>query len=241
MRRPRTLAAAALAVLAAVVVPSAAAVDPFPTSGVTTLTGDHFMVHYSRVDDNTDGDAYVDIAVDEFDKPAPACITYGTIDPSIPVDGEGTLKRWDALVNPVAPAGAGEIHLQATGGRGLSYHAVAKEVFQLFALKADASADPWLRDATAEWAATHTDAALGGVETNPDRTIDCVGTECGDTDFDRNGGWMLFQYLAEHYGNPSIADGDPAIVKAVWDQAAANPANLGTTDLAAVLPSGVTL
>ena len=283
MRRPRTLAALALVLLAAcfaVGVPSASAVDPFPTAGVATLTSDHFMIHYSRIDDSTDcptvsitqetagdilgwaeraysyytswgyaapvldnpdGDAYVDIAVDEFDKPAPTCITYGNIDPSIPVDGEGTLKRWDALVNAVAPVGAGEIHLQATGLRGISYHAVAKEVFQLFALKADASADPWLRDATAEWAATHTEGALGGVEVNPDRTIDCVGTECGDTDFDRNGGWMLFQYLAEHYGNTSVPDGDPAIVKAVWDQAAANPAAPGTTDLAAVLPSGVTL
>lgn len=279
MRRPRTVAALALALLATVFVPSAGAVDPFPTAGVAAMTSDHFMIHYSRVDDSVDcptvmitqetagdilgwaeraysyytswgyaapvldndGDSYIDIAVDEFDKPAPSCITYGNIDPSIPVDGEGTLKRWDALVNPVAPAGAGEIHLQATGLRGVSYHAVAKEVFQLFALKADASADPWLRDASAEWAATHTDGALSGVETNPDRTIDCVGTECGDTDFDRNGGWMLFQYLAEHYGNSSVADGDPAIVKAVWDQAAANPGAPGTTDLAAVLPSGTTL
>ena len=54
MRRPRTLAAAALVLIAAVFVPSAAAVDPFPTNGVTTLTGDHFMIHYSRVDDSTD-------------------------------------------------------------------------------------------------------------------------------------------------------------------------------------------
>ena len=280
MRRPRTLAAAALALLAVVFVPAAAAVDSFPTSGVTTMTSDHFVIHFSRVDDSTDcptvsitqetagdilgwaeraysyytswgysapvldnpdGDPYVDIAVDEFDKPAPTCITYGNISPSVPVDSEGTLKRWDAFVNPVLPSGAGEIHLQATGRKGISYHAVAKEVFQLFALKADASADAWLRDATAEWAATHTEGALGGVETNPDRTIDCVGAECGDTDFDRNGGWMIFQYLAEHYGNTSVPDGDPAIVKAVWGQAAANPGALGTTDLAAVLPSGVTL
>jgi len=283
MRRPRTLAALALVLLAAglaVGVPSASAIDPFPTAGVATLTSDHFMIHYGRVDDSTDcptvsitqetagdilgwaeraysyytswgyaapvldnpdGDLYVDIAVDEFDKPAPTCITYGTIDPSIPIDSEGTLKRWDALVNPVAPVGAGEIHLQATGRRGISYHVVAKEVFHLFGLKADASADAWLQDTTAEWAATHTEGAVGGVEVNPDRTIDCVGTECGDTDFDRNGGWLLFQYLAEHYGDTTVADGDPMIVKAVWDQAAANPAALGTADLAAVLPSGTTL
>src|SRR5919198_1020679 len=281
MRRPRTLAAAALAVLAAVFVPAAAAVDPFPTAGVATLTSTHFVIHFSRQDDSTtcptqaitqetagdilgwaeraydyytswgyaapvldnpDGDPYVDLAVDEFDKPAPTCITYGNISPSVPVDSEGTLKRWDAFVNPVLPSGAGEIHLQATGRKGISYHAVAKEVFQLFALGVDTSVgNAWLRDSTAEWAATHTEGALGGVELNPDRTIDCVGAECGDTDFDRNGGWMVFQYLAEHYGNTSVADGDPAIIKAVWDQAAANPAASGTTDLAAVLPAGTTL
>jgi hypothetical protein len=278
MRRPRTLAA--LALLAAVFVPAAGAVDPFPTAGVATLTSDHFMIHYSRVDDSVDcptvsitqetagdilgwaeraynyytgwgyaepdrdvpdGDQYIDIVVDEFDKPAPTCITYGTISPLIPVDSQGTLKRWDALVNPVTPAGAGEIHLQATGRRGISYHVVAKEVFHLFGLKADTSADAWLLDGTGEWAATHTEGALGGVEVNPDRTIDCVGAECGDTDFDRNGGWLLFQYLAEHYGDTKVPDGDPAIVKTVWDKAHANPAALGTTDLAAVLPSGTSL
>src|SRR5919201_417497 len=54
MRRPRlgpTLAALALIVLAAgltVGVPRASATDPFPTSGVATLTGKHFEIHYTR-------------------------------------------------------------------------------------------------------------------------------------------------------------------------------------------------
>jgi len=182
------------------------------------------------------GDPYIDISVDEFDKPAPTCISYGNIDPSIPIDEEGTLKRWDALVNPVAPAGAGEIHLQSTGAKGISFHVVAHEVFDLFAKATNNSADPWLQQGSAEWAAVKAEAALGGASLNPDRTIDCVGAECGDSEFDRNGypGWMLFEYLAEQYG-------DPSAVKSVWDQAAANPGAPGTTDLAAVLPSGMTL
>src|SRR2546430_11081353 len=52
-RRLSTLACLALAVLAAgfaVGVPRASAIDPFPTTGIVTLSSDHFMVHYSRND-----------------------------------------------------------------------------------------------------------------------------------------------------------------------------------------------
>src|SRR5438034_5690392 len=52
-RRLLTLACLALAVLAAglaVGVPRASAIDPFPTTGIVTLSSDHFMVHYSRTD-----------------------------------------------------------------------------------------------------------------------------------------------------------------------------------------------
>src|SRR5439155_17452768 len=54
MRRPRlrpTLAALTLVLLAGgltMFVPRASAIDPFPTTGVVTLSSDHFTVHYSR-------------------------------------------------------------------------------------------------------------------------------------------------------------------------------------------------
>ena len=65
--------------------------------------------------------------------------------------------------------------------------------------------DPWLQEGLAEWAAVRADSAAGGLELNPDRTMDCVGSECGDSEFDRNGypGWMLFEYLAERFGDAS--------------------------------------
>src|SRR5262245_44493307 len=44
---------------------------------------------------------------------------------------------------------------------------------------------------------------------------------------------MLFEYLAERYGD--------AAVKSVWDQAVANPGAPGTTDLTNVLPVGTSL
>jgi len=274
MRRPRlgpTLAALALTLLAAglaVSVPQASAIDPFPNTGIATLSGNHFQIHWNRDNLSTDcptmyitqetagdvlgwadraydlytswgysapildgdGDLLLEIAVDEFDKPAPVCISYGVIDPSIPTNNDGTLERWDALINPVAPAGAGEIHLNAA--RGINFHIVAHEVFHLFTRAMNASADQWLHEGTAEWAAVRADAAVGGTEQNPDRTSDCVGSECGDTEYDRNGypGWMLFEYLAERYGDSTV--------KAVWDQAAADPAATGTADLEAALPSG---
>src|SRR6266540_174697 len=240
MRRPRlgpTLAALALTLLAAglaVSVRRASAIDPFPTTGVATLSSDHFTVHYSREDgDSTcgnfitqekagdvlgmaervyslytsappngwgypapvdDGDAHVDISVDDF---VEACIPYG----SIPVGTPGPLSRWDALVAPLG-SGADDIHLDATNG--LNYHIIAHELFHLIqdSITSGTAVDQWLAEGTAEWAAVRADAALAGDEYNPDRTMDCVGSECGDTEFDKNGypGWMLFQYLAEQHG-----------------------------------------
>src|SRR5436190_517850 len=136
MRRPWTLAALALVLLAtclAAGVPSASAIDPFPTTGLA----------------------------------------------------------------PIAS--------------GLTYHAIAHEVFQLVEDAMVPDVDPWLETGTAEWAATRASAAEGGTEANPDRTLDCVGSECGDTEYDKNGypGWMLFEYLAERYGDTKVKD--------VWD------------------------
>jgi hypothetical protein len=263
MRRPRlrpTLAALTLILLAgglAAFVPRATATDPFPTTGVATLSSDHFMVHYNRNDQDTcknfitqeqagdllamfeeayrqfhslmgypvpvdDGDGKVDVSVDDF---TDVCVAYGTIPPTTPLPYD----RWDAIVAPNGTPGSDDIHLNAITGR--TFHIVSHELFHLMEDAIAPGTDQWLREGTAEWAAVRADLATGGDETNPDRTLDCVGAECGDTDFDKNGypGWMLFEYLAERYGD--------AKVRAVWDQAAASaPGTPGTSILAAVLP-----
>jgi hypothetical protein len=255
MRRPRlglTLAAVVAAFLA-VFVPSAAAVDPFPTTGVATLSSDHFMVHYSRNDTDTtctnfitqekagdllgllervyalygswgypapipdsgSPDSLIDVSVDDF---ANGCVPYGTTSPLLS-------SRWDALIVPVAPLGAGEVHLNAA--TGLNYHIIAHEVFHLVEDAIAPGTDQWLQEGAAEWAATRANFAINGAELNPDRTMDCVGSECGDSEFDKNGypGWMLFEYLAERYGDSKVQD--------VWNQAAASaPGTAGTTILA---------
>lgn len=239
-------------------VPRAAAIDPFPTTGVATLSSDHFMIHYSRNDaDPTctnfitqeqagdllgmferaytlfhssmgyptpvdDGDGKVDVSVDDFTN---VCVPYGTIPASTPLPYD----RWDAIIAPTATPGADDIHLSAT--ERLTYQIVAHEVFHLMEDAIAPGTDQWLQEGTAEWAAVRANLAAGGDEANPDRTVDCVGAECGDTDFDKNGypGWMLFEYLAERYGD--------AKVRAVWDQAAVSgPGTPGTTILSAVLP-----
>jgi hypothetical protein len=254
MRRSATFAALALAVLAACLalgVPSASATDPFPLDGHVTLSNANFTVHYYGNDRDTSctnfiteqraGDilgmldrarsyfsaqlgfpvlaAGVHVSIDDFTN---GCVEHGGIPLGIP----SPLDRWDAFIEPLG-GGLDNIHLDAH--TGLTYPTVAHEVFHLVEDALVPGTDQWLQEATAEWAAVRANNAAGAIEVNPDRTLDCVGSRCGDSEFDKNGypGWMLIEYLAERYGDPKV--------KALWDQAAANPAASGTTDLAAVL------
>jgi len=244
----------ALAASLAVGVPRAVAVDPFPTSGVATLSSDHFQIHWSRdaapcptaaMSQEKAGEvlgmaerayalysswgytapgASVDISVDDF---STDCFAFG----AIPLGTPTPHSRWDAIITPVGPD---QLHLNFSSG--LEYHVIAHEVFHLFEDAVAPGADPWLQEGLAEWASVRANAAVGGLELNPDRTLDCVGSECGDSEFDRNGypGWMLFEYLAERFGD--------AKVKSVLDAAAANPGWTGTQALSSVVqPLGPTL
>jgi hypothetical protein len=139
------------------------------------------------------------------------------------------------------------MHLDAS--TGLSFHIIAHEVFHLFELGmvpgamnvgAGTNTKQWLSEGTAEWAAFRAESFLTPTKNdlgqNPDRTSDCVGSECGDTEFDRNGypGWLLFEYLSEKFGTTAV--------KSVWDQAVANPGATPATDLSNVLvANGTTL
>jgi hypothetical protein len=257
MRSLRGLAALALTLLGlAVGVPSASAIDPFPITGIQTLSSPHFVIHYNRNDQDTtcgdaisqaqagniagmlerayalysswgypapvdDGDGHVDVSIDDF---SAACISYGGVGALAPLD------QWDAVISPVAPAGAGDIHLAWTSDSPLSYRIVAHELFHLVENAITPTADPWLQEGSAEWAAARATIADGGVAQSAGGSLDCVGAQCGDTKAEQNGypSWMLFEYLTERYH-------DDSRVRAVWNQAAANPGAPATTDLAAVL------
>ena len=244
-RSSRCLLPFALVTLAAslaVGVPRAAAIDPFPTTGVATLSSAHFVAHFWRdgscpsaaITQEHAGEvlgmaerayaiytamgytapAGTDISVDDF---TIGCFAFGIPPGATPAP----LDRWDAILGS-------ELHLSAA--TGLGYHVIAHEVFHLFEETAAPSGlDPWLEEGLAEWAAVRADAAVGGLELSPDRTMDCVGAECGDSEFDKNGypGWMLFEYLAESSGD--------AKVKSVLDAAAANPGWTGTQALSSVV------
>jgi hypothetical protein len=255
MRSLRTLAALALGLcVLAVGVPSASAIDPFPTDGLMALSNDYFTVHYDGGDGTVCADymteekagdiagmldrarkfyagmnlnwpalvPHVHVAVENF---ATGCAVYG-VNPSLS-------DRWDAVLEPIG-GGADNIHLNMAK-EGLSYPVIAHEVFHLIedAMPPAPGIDQWLQEGTAEWAAIRANQAVSGFGVNPDRTIDCVGTRCGDTEYDKNGypGWMLFEYLAEQYGDQKVRD--------VWEQAKTTPS--GAAAVAAVLPSGTSL
>jgi hypothetical protein len=239
----------ALAASLAAGVPRAGA-DPYPTTGPVTLSSDHFTVHYTRdvscpggaITQEKAGDvlgmaerAYalysswgytvpatpVDVSVDDFTL---ACASFGSLAGTPP-----PLDLWDAAIN------GGVVHLNGVKA-GLDYHVIAHEIFHLFEDAVAPGADPWLQEGLAEWASVGANAEAGGLELNPDRTMDCVGSDCGDSEFDDNGypGWMLFEYLAERFGD--------AKVKSVLDAAAANPGWTGTQALSSVVtPFGPTL
>ncbi len=257
MRRPRTVAALALGLLALVVgVPSASAIDPFPLDGAMTMSNDNFTVHFNGNDRDTacgsaitqetagdilgmldrarkfyndmnigfpfpapDTDGHVHVSIDDFTS---GCISYGAVPFGIP----GPLNRWDAFTEPIAP-GVDNIHVDVD--TATTYHIVAHEVFHLIEDAMAPGAEQWLQEATAEWAATRASKAAGGNEMNPDRSMDCVGSSCGDTEYDKNGypGWMLIEYLAERYGD--------AKVRALWQRAQDYPGDPATTDLANVI------
>jgi hypothetical protein len=264
-RSSRFLLPMALFVLAASLaagVPSAKAIDPFPTTGVVTLSSQYFMIHWSRdkapcplatitqeqageilgmadraykfysgeastlgvsfATPTGDSDGLIDIYVDDF---GTECIPGGgTIDPTVP----RPLNRWNAVLTPGSPAGGDQIHLNSASG--LEYPMIAHEVFHVFADQVAPGADQWLQEGLAEWGATRANNAASGLELNPDRTMDCVGSGCGDSEFDRNGypGWMLFEYLAERFGD--------ATTKTVLETAA-TPGLTGTQAMSAVVTS----
>jgi hypothetical protein len=255
MRTLRGFAALALTLLGlTVLVPSASATDPFPLDGITSLSNANFTVHFNGNDRDTSCENFiseenagdilgmldrartfyssmgwpvpapgVNVSIDDFNAGG-ACAPFGN---GLPGGVATPLSRWDAFVE------GGNIHLDAHSG--VTYPIIAHEVFHLVEDTMVPGVDPWLQEGTAEWAAVRANKAAGGEEANPDRALDCVGSRCGDAEFDKNGypGWMLFEYLAERYGDSDV--------KAVWDQAVANPGAPGTTDLANVLPAGTSL
>jgi hypothetical protein len=169
------------------------------------------------------------VSLDDF---GAGCVSFGGIGAPAP------LGNWDGIISPKAPVGAGDVHLNAVDPTPTddptddlpSYRVVAHELFHLFEAAMAPSAEQWLQEGSAEWAASRATGAAGGVGAGAGGSLDCVGGQCGDSKAEQNGypSWLLFEYLTERYY-------DDSKVRAVWAQAMANPAAAATSDLAAVI------
>jgi hypothetical protein len=232
-------AACGVAAALALAAPQARA-DSFPI-GAATLQGQHFMVHYTSdytksafLPQAKAGDvlgwaerAYALYSGWSFTSPAPDT-TYSNGLNNIVVEDFASYPEPTASYTGFVTS-QGVIHLDVK--KGTNAHAVAHEVFVLFEWQTfHAPAATWFEEASAEWAAyaveqflTPTEDSLG----EPDRTIDCLGGDCGynqaanpnyDSFYDRdaNPGWSFFEYLNEKYGT--------AIMHQIWLQAAADGA-----------------
>jgi hypothetical protein len=253
---------ALVAATLAVAVPGAVA-DSYPVNGIVTLDSTHFRIHFQA---NYGDPAFLSSARanDVLGFAERAYTTYTNMGYAAPVDdGDGNGKieifveafsgepkaHYSGYVEAGVPAGSGIIHMDVLRGvladpsdptKGVDAHAVAHEVFNLFQWKIYATADGWLQESTAEWAAfqvantvTPTANQLG----EADRSIDCLGSQCGYAQsiagynefYDRNAntGWSFFQYLSEKYGND--------IVKQIWAQQAVDGAVPATQPVNEVL------
>ena len=240
------LAAAGLAATLAFAAPQARA-DSFPLNGLVTLQSQHFMIHYDADYRNSDymSQAEAGDVLGAAERAYSLYTSWGYAPPSddsqFPANGliDIVVLDFSALGEPTShyagldsPDGAGAttpgvIYLDVK--KGTNVHAVAHELFVLFEWKIfHATAATWFEEGSAEWAAyaaeqfiTPDANALG----EPDRTLDCLGSECGyafvddatyDEYYDRNAnpGWSFFEYLNEKYGTDFI--------RQLWLQAAAD-------------------
>ncbi|HEY7207300.1 MAG TPA: hypothetical protein VH416_03585 [Gaiellaceae bacterium] len=252
MRRLHVLlvVSAALAAALALGVPRSGA-DSYPLDDFVTLQSQHFVVHYDG--NYTKPDFYPqEKAGDILGDAERAYALYTSWGYAPPVDdGDGHIDIWiqdvaglgepfanyhgyDVPLNPGGPTSAGVIHLDVVNGT--NFHAVAHELFNLFEWRIfTAPQRSWLEEASAEWAAFR---AEGGVTPTaddlgrPDRTLDCLGSECGyddpagggpDAFYDRNAnpGWSFLEYLSEKYGTD--------VVRTIWNQAATDGSSVAST------------
>jgi hypothetical protein len=257
MLRSRVLIAACGLASALALIPQANA-DQAPITGYVTRQSEHFLIHFSN-DYRTTPFFQEAKAGDVLGWAERAYARYQAMGYAAPLDdGDGLIDIWiddlgalgepftkyEGYVTAVSPTQrqtAGTIHLDVK--RGTNAHAVAHELFIPFAWRIFAQSDSWFEEASAEWAAyqvantgSPTEDSLG----EPDRSLDCIGFECGysraedaplyDEFYDQNAnpGWSFFEYLSETYGRDIVRD--------VWNRvAAAGPGVAATTPIDQVL------
>jgi hypothetical protein len=200
-----------------------------------TITTAHFKVHFDGAAPNgivhqQAGDlaANLERAYEVFTGwwgyPAPRDDGDGKVDVYVqPMAGTGALGL--AFADSAATQSAGHIWISSDATEMAD--TAAHELFHLIQFGIWAPAEPWLLEATAEWAAFRfldfpsTLLDVGGEEYSlqktlglPDMSLSCSGEACGLDDYERGGysRWHFFQWATERYG--------PAFVKDVFDTGA---------------------
>src|SRR6266516_1518516 len=159
--------------------------------------------------DQLDMDGQIEISVDSF---TGAVVSL----PDFPAGVVATYPRWTFYVHTrggLEPPGADDIHLDNVNG--IDFHTIAHAVFHLFedayvgGPGVGVATDTWFHEATAEWAAYRADnfVGVGQDKVGQDgRSGDCVGAECGKTEYDRAAypGWAFIEQVNERYGADTV-------------------------------------
>lgn len=212
-----------------------------------TLTTAHFQIHYdgappTGIVHQQAGDlagnlerAY-EIFTGSWGFPAPRDDGDGKIDVYVqPMAGTGALGLAFADAATTQSSGHMWISSDATEMPDTAAH----ELFHLIQFGMWAPTEPWLLEATAEWAAFRfldfpsllldsggEEYPLSATLGFPDLSLSCAGMACGLDDYERGGysRWHFFQWATERYG--------PSFVKDLFDRAAAlNDTGLQGVDL----------
>ena len=201
-----------------------------------TLTTEHFQIHYdgappTGIVHQQAGDlaSNLERAYEVFTGfwgfPAPRSDGDGKVDVYVqPMAGTGALGL--AFADTATTQSSG--HIWVSSDATEMPDTAAHELFHVIQFGMWAPTEPWLLEATAEWAAFRVldfpslllDA--GGSEYPlqatlglPDLSLSCSGDACGLDDYERGGysRWHFFQWATERYGD--------AFVKDLFDYAAA--------------------
>ena len=196
-----------------------------------TMTTPHFQIHYTgefasaaAITQQRAGDlagnlerAYSAI-VTEWGYPAPLDDGDGLIDVYVtvivPPEAVGL-----AFADTAAAQTSGYIHI-APGATGLQSVA-AHELFHLVQFGIWSYMDPFVLEASAEWAGFRflgfplavdfggaTPVPLTALVGEPDMSLTCDGASCGSTDYEAFGysRWHFFEYLSERFGGSAVND-----------------------------------